>query len=286
MVSVDFYPRFDFSFEGSGHWLFFSLILNNNIMKSNIEIKAVADCLNYISSLRLAAPNDLPAGTLSAANEKESANSVAGSTVSFVAGFPALQKYDVLNSTLLAQLAANYAFDRETATEQWYRKYLEVLENVGWVLQGFSFAKFNSASAEFTMDKVVLNVIAAIATGGQLAVVSATLAALRNAGEGDRALTIFDTNGSSGAAGNFQISGATVDPDKNVSMTLGSFYFKSTEHRSRFLFWSWASTQVNMYYSSQSVTLNDQIYAMVRQAVIEKLGANAQKYIADIDLGF
>lgn len=254
-------------------------------MKNVSIVKEVRDRDSYIKSLKLAAPSESEIRELFVNDAESSANSVAGSTVSFVTGFPKLQKYDVLNSTLLAQLAANYAFDRESETEDWYRKYTEVLENVGWVLQGFSFAKYNSASTTFTMDKVVLNIIAAIATGGQLAVVSATLKALSEAGEDDKALTLLDTNGSSGPAGNFQISGATVDVDLNVSMTLGAFYFKSTEHKSRFLFWSWKSTEVNMYYSAQSVTLNDQIYAMVRQAVIEKLGSNAQKYVADINIG-
>jgi hypothetical protein len=190
-----------------------------------------------------------------------------------------------LNSTLLAQLAANFAFDRENQTVQWYQKYIEVLENVGWVLQGFAFAKFNSASASFTMDKVVLNIIAAIATGSQLAVVAPTLDALRKADQGDKALTILDTGGSSGPAGNFQISGVTIDSDKNTAMTLGSFYYKATENRTRFLFWEWKSTSVNMYYSSQSITLNDQIYAMVRTEVVKKLGDNAKKYIAEIKIG-
>ncbi len=255
-------------------------------MSNSLRIRTPNSRIDYINGLGLAASRDAPvAKRARPADEAASANTVDGSTVSFVAGFPVLQKYDVLNSTLLAQLAANFAHDRENETEQWYRKYLEVLENVGWVLQGFSFAKYNAASASFTMDKIVLTIIAALATGSQLAVVAAALNALREAGDDDKALTVFDAGGSSGPAGNFQISGATCDPDKNTSMTLGSFYFKSTEHRARFLFWEWSSQSVNMYYSAQSVTLNDQIYAMVRQAVIDKLGDNAQKYIADIQIG-
>lgn len=255
-------------------------------MSNSFRIRKPESRINYINSLGLAASRDMSATQLPTRSEEApSANAVDGSTVSFVSGFPTVQKNDVLNSTLLAQLAANFAYDRETETEQWYRKYLEVLENVGWVLQGFAFAKYNSASASFTMDKVVLTIIAALATQVQLAVVTATLNALRQAGDSDKALEVFDAGGSSGPAGNFQISGATCDPDKNTSMTLGSFYFRTTEHRARFLFWEWNSQSTNMYYSSQSVTLNDQIYATVRQAVIDKLGENALKYVADIQIG-
>ncbi|HEX3101330.1 MAG TPA: hypothetical protein VHQ01_06055 [Pyrinomonadaceae bacterium] len=257
-------------------------------MSSSLKIRTPGDRISYIRSLDLAAAQDmrdLPLTMpLEVSVDAPSASASGGSTVSFVKGFPLLQRSDVLNSTLLAQLAANAAFDREQATVEWYGKYIEVLENVGWVLQGFSFASFYSGSASFTLDKVVLNIIAAIATQNELAVVKATLDALQKSGDNDKPLKILDTEGSSGPAGNFQISGATVDADKNTSMTLGAFYFKATEHRTRFLWWEWRSAEINVYYGAQSVTLNDEVYATVRAAVKEKLGANAAKFIADIKI--
>src|SRR5262245_44005572 len=50
-----------------------------------------------------------------------------GSTVSFVAGVSAQHQADILNSTLLAQLAANKKYDREVATREWYDFYKTVL---------------------------------------------------------------------------------------------------------------------------------------------------------------
>jgi hypothetical protein len=249
-----------------------------------LAIRTPADRRAYIDSLGLAASRDMPATEVVAADEKESANAVDGSTVAFVTGFPLLQKTDLLNSALLAQLAANYAFDRENATDQWYRKYVEVLENLGWVIFGFGFTKVHNVGASFLMDKVALNVIAALATGNQLAMAIATLDALRKTGN-EKALTLFDGAASTGAAGNFQISAATCDADKNTSMTLGGFFFKSTEHRAKFLWWEWKSASVNMFYACQTVTLNDQIYSVVRADVVKKLGDNAKKYIAEIKIG-
>ena len=52
--------------------------------------------------------------------------------VSFADGVTGQQKEDLLNSTLLAQLAANGRFDREKDTLNWYETYRTVLRGVGW----------------------------------------------------------------------------------------------------------------------------------------------------------
>jgi hypothetical protein len=250
---------------------------------NSLTIRTPADRISYIRSLDLAVARDMPIATVRMDDEKESADVVDGSTVSFVSGVPALQKADVLNSTLLAQLAANKKYDRENETIEWYHFYTKILENLGWVLQGLQFAKYVSGTGTFTMDKAVLDILKVVATGNQAAAIAATLTALGDADNG-KALTIFDSGGSTAEAGAFQISCATADKDGNVAMALGAFYFKATEHHTRFLFWEWKSTSVNMYSSAQSVTLNEPYYATVRAEVIAKLGTNAKKFIAGIEL--
>jgi hypothetical protein len=59
----------------------------------------------------------------------------AASLVTFIDGVSGQQNEDVLNSTLLAQLAANRKHHRERDTPGWYDFYCTVLEQVGWVSQ-------------------------------------------------------------------------------------------------------------------------------------------------------
>jgi hypothetical protein len=94
-----------------------------------------------------------------------------GSLVSFLAGVDRQSQADVLNSMLLAQLAANKKFDREADTVGWYGFYHDVLENLGWVVQQFAFSKYDVAGSTVTVDKVVREVLAAIATENGAAVV-------------------------------------------------------------------------------------------------------------------
>jgi hypothetical protein len=129
----------------------------------------------------------------------------AGSLISFVAGLNAEEKSDVLFSTQLAQRAASAKHDRFAKTEDWYGVYVDVLERVGWIGEGFAFTDRGSSSGEFSMDKSALDVIATIATGNQLAILVKTLDTLKKLGDDDRALRIFDIQAMTELSGNFQI---------------------------------------------------------------------------------
>lgn len=256
-----------------------------------MKISATQSVFNYINELELAATSAVhlkhevkPLELLNKSTDEKSAAVDAGSTVSFVSGIPTQQKQDVLNSTLLAQLAANHAYDREKDTEQWYRKYSEVLQNIGWVTSAFGFEHYKSSSDSLQMSKVALDIIGSIASGNELDVLETTLQALNHLDPGSDAFEVFGQNGSSSDGGNFQLGTAAMDDNQDVSMCLGAFYFKANEHKTNFLFWSWSTKSVQMYTSAQNIVLNNQIYAKVRNAVIDKLGDKAQQFIKDIQI--
>jgi hypothetical protein len=127
----------------------------------------------------------------------------AGSIVSFVSGLGAEQMSDVLYSTQLAQRAASTKFDRFAQTKEWYGLYADVLDRLGWVGEGLASSQRDTSAGAFSMDKAALDVIAAVAAGGQLAILVKTLDALKKLGEGDRPLRIFDPSGDAGAERQF-----------------------------------------------------------------------------------
>ena len=111
---------------------------------------------------------------------------------------------------LLAQLAANKKFNREEQQVDWYSFYHNVLENVGWVAKDFKFVKYNSSNASFSMDKVAIELLAAIATDDELLVIKGTLDALKKLGEGSGIVEMFKTQSYKYKAGNFQVSAVTM----------------------------------------------------------------------------
>lgn len=208
----------------------------------------------------------------------------AGSVVSFVDGLDAQEKDDVLFSVLLAQRGASGAHDRFTETQAWYRKYVEILENLGWATEQMAFRRYEQGDGEFRMDKEALAVIGAIATGNQLAVLKEAIASLDKLADDDGSIQLFDFHSSQGHSGNFQLGTAQKSDNGAISMVLGAFYFRSSDDRKGFLFFKWGKQDVNFWTSVQRMTLNSKLYAGLRAEVTARLG-DGHAFIGDLQLG-
>lgn len=243
------------------------------------------DALAFINTITLAEPDAslaALAGEAAAVTEGDKAGYVdAGSLVSFVAGVPLQHKQDVLNSTLLAQLAASAQYSREKQTAEWYAYYRNVLENIGWVIGKFSYTDYSSSGAQFTADKVILKILEAIATGNDLAVVAATMEALNSLGDDDPAVKIFETSSHTANDGTFQIA-AAAESDGVVVLKIGAFGFSTTQTVTRVLWFRFETGMTKFYKGDEVINLDDQIYAQVRQAVIEKLGDKAITFVKNL----
>ena len=215
--------------------------------------------------------------------EEEQAVVSAGGIVCFVKGISLQHKADVLNSTLLAQLAANKAFDREKLTSEWYGKYREVLENVGWVISAFDFTKYKTTGSTLQVQTVVLEILAAIASQNALLITKAALAALKSLSPDKKGFKIWETSSHNSSNGNFQIS-PCIESEGNVAMALGCFHFSASSVDYAFLWYKYKSSSISLYQGAQTIVLNEQIYANVRRAITEKLGPKAVDYVAKLEI--
>lgn len=243
---------------------------------------------NYIRELPLAPldstqPHVYDPKASAFADDKEGAAVDAGSLVSFVSGLTAVHKSDVLNSTLLAQLAASKAFDRFKQTRQWYEKYCEVLAQVGWVVPTFAYREYSPSGASLQLSDAILDILSAIATGDEIKIVQATLTSLKDNPSSQGPLTLFENQSYPENVGTFQILPVGED-DGEVVMVLTALEFRSEKHVTRFLWFSWTTTTVKLFQSAQKSVLNEDVYKLVRQEVIEKLGDRASQYIKDLEI--
>ncbi len=206
-----------------------------------------------------------------------------GSLVTFVAGISAQNQADVLNSTLLAQLAANKKFDREKNTVNWYAFYRNVLENVGWVVQAFQFEKQDIGGASATVDKFVVDMLVSIAADNEMEAVTLAMKALKNLPAKDNRIVLFDHSTHSDSNGNFQIA-ACSENGGQVAMKIGAFYFSSSKNVDRLLWYDFSASHTSIYKAVQAMTLNQEVFGQVRDAVKTKLGGNARNFVADLDI--
>ena len=122
------------------------------------------DRKSFVDQLELAPPTPLSGGK--PADYKDQGFIDGGSLVSFTEKVKRHQREDVLNSTLLAQLAADKKYDRESQTDDWYNFYVQVLIEVGWDFKRFQFDKYIAQDESFKMATTIINVVGAYAKYG------------------------------------------------------------------------------------------------------------------------
>ncbi|OOE32128.1 hypothetical protein BZG04_15700 [Salinivibrio kushneri] len=244
---------------------------------------------SYIESLELATLDSaiIPEGAArrtkaAPKDNKESANVSANSVVSFTKDLPEQLRADVLNSTLFAQLAATAKHDPETDPKGWYQLYNEVLNNIGWNFPSWDFSKVQTSSQGFEISKEVIKLIKKVDVSAA-GMMSAVLDSLSADGNEDAA-NLFDSVSNPKQDANFQI-GPCAYSGSNVVMTSACMFFKATEHVHRFLWFTWKDQSTELWGSARKAELVDDVYARVRDQIIQKLGDRAEKYVMDIDLG-
>ena len=186
---------------------------------------------------------------------------------------------------MFAQLAATKQFDPYTQRTEWFKHFAKIMKIVFWVMESDAFLEYKTKSASFTVDKVFLELLAAIAIDPDVKnVIQKTLGAFKELPGNDRAVTLFYDNSGTGRSGNFQLNSATQDSHGNVVMVLGAMNFESTQHTTRFLFFTFESSSTKIFQAVQKIVLNELQYGRVRQQIIDKLGKNAHDKIADIPI--
>ncbi|MBB5986600.1 hypothetical protein [Sphingobium lignivorans] len=205
------------------------------------------------------------------------------SLLSFVDGIEGTEKQDILFSIQFAARAASGKHDRFLETPAWYRRYIEVLEQVGWAGEQFVFKAVGEREGGVRMDSEALSVIAAIATGNQLTVLTESIKALRAMADDDGMIDLFEFQASSLLGGNFQIGAVEKSTSGLLSIALGGFYFKSFDNRKKFLFIKWHEKEVNLWTAAQRMVFNPVLYAAAREPIKKRL-TDAMDFIDTIEL--
>lgn len=155
-------------------------------------------------------------------SNSESQSVVVGSdVVSFVGGVEADLRSAVANSLLLAQLAARKKVPDGERIFDWYDAYFDTLQGMGWGLAAGGFSKVEESAQGFEVHEKIMLVAASLLGPGAtvaLAVVQATVDALKAAGADNGWITIFDRETLHASAARFQM--AIVQPAEGVEVVL------------------------------------------------------------------
>lgn len=238
---------------------------------------------------------------------------VAASVVAFTDGLSQQQREDVLNSTLLAQLAANLRYERERDTIDWYAYYRTVLHQVGWrggsrrpvprhpetqfaptlkILPNLpllpvkapdlAFTRVVPKRAWFNAEATVMGLLRPRVQDDALAATSAALEKLASLDDRDRRNVIFETSAHKAGRGSFQIVSVHADKNGVVQMTIAALFFTTGETVTRVLSYNFGKNNTQMCQACDTLDLDGGIYDSVRDKVIAQLGDQASVYIDEL----
>lgn len=205
------------------------------------------------------------------------------SLVSFVADVGAQNRMDVLNSTLLAQLAANKQFPDEKNLIEWFNAYTEVLSKIGWVMTGKDFVDVSTDKNLFEVENVVLDIIGASIAGNALAIVTKTIEAFRKLSNGDSRLIAFEKNTHTSEKGTFLIASAD-ETNGIVSLNMAGFVISSRQKIVQILFFKSTNEKNSLKVATRNGTLATDTYALVRNDVQAILGEKVNEFVASLEI--
>jgi hypothetical protein len=205
------------------------------------------------------------------------------SLVSFISGVSGQNRKDVLNSTLLAQRAADKKFSNPDTVMQWYDTYMDVLTNIGWVIDTKDFSTFSASKTLFEMEDAVIKILSAMIGQNYVAIITDTLEAMKALGDDDGRIKVFESNAHQFQKGNFQI-GMANETNGVVSMHIGAFMLETQDQIRRILFFKSGNDKSSLRVYTIKGTLNNDVYSLVRNDILEKLGQTTQSYIGKLEI--
>jgi hypothetical protein len=253
-----------------------------------------AQALQFVRGVRL--PQVLRLRTRSANTEAKNTElkfdsssvqaAVVGSDlVSFGKGVPVSIRHDVINCSLLAQLAANREVRERGNLEDWYNTYFDTLANIGWLIQERGFAQYHREGNDFEANKAILLIAATLFGGAStaLAVINSTLHAMESVASGPW-LTIFKRESQHDNVGRFQITVAEANGPNDVMLGLMAFELVAKAELDQLLFFKLLSSEVILRHSSGRVTINKDIMETVSGDIHERLKAYTTSFVAELPI--
>lgn len=206
------------------------------------------------------------------------------SLVSFASGVSASKRWDILDSTLFAQLAADKKYELHTDTFEWYSRYHEVLRTIGWVTETNLFANKEIQNSAMEVKDEIIAILSTAFGGISIApLVIKVLESIKKLGDEDGSIIAFKKSTSKDEKGAFQIAYA-METDGLVTMLSGIFKITAKNVLTQVLFFKSSKDFTGVSYNVSKNTFEETAFSTVREMIIEKLGSRRQSAIAELEL--
>jgi len=171
---------------------------------------SMTDSMAYVQTLELPAVLRGMEGLEAAAPEfgdQHEAMAVGSQLAEFSERVSAAQRAAVADCLLLAQLAANKATEQSPDLMAWYRKYVDVLQGIGWTVQGMNLEDQQASATDLSVHNAIIPVLAAMLgpVGMAASLVVKVLEGLQEMDRSTPWITLFSRSSQHASGAKFQL---------------------------------------------------------------------------------
>lgn len=253
--------------------------------------KHISDAKTFVANLPIPEPHDFSFASRGAeafqaqiVDGKSQALVVGSDLVAFTEGVTAGQRQDIVNSALLAQLAANKAVSDQTDVIAWHNQYFRVLGNIGWAIQERNFETFSTASEGFEAHKAILDIAATLIgpNVATIALIKSALDALRNLGSESPWITLFNRESKHSNTARFQVTLAEEMQNGQFLVSLMAFTISAQSELTQILFFKFRTGEATLKHMSGRIAINETVLAGVREDIERKLALHAADFVRSL----
>jgi hypothetical protein len=215
---------------------------------------------------------------------KNQAQVVGSGVFSFSQGVDASVREAISDSALLAQLHANKQVDFSKNAERWFSAYGEVLQNVGWTVQDQGWSDYSAEGTQAEVNEKIVDLLTvALGPGATaVAVIIATVKALKEMAPDSPWITIFNREVQKANMARFQIGLVSTDTNGDVFVNLVACIIRAENNITQVLFFKWKNAHASFKADTQKVSINRPSLTDLGPAIRAKIRAYQADYLSSI----
>jgi hypothetical protein len=201
--------------------------------------------------------------------------------MSFMKGIEPARRRAIADSVLLAQLVANRGIPDRDRVDDWYEAYFDVLANLGWVIENRGFSEHEASGRGVEAHEAILAVAATLLgpAPAALAVVKATLDALKGLGRDNSWITLFNRDQQNAKAGRFQIALAQEDTSAGCTLSMMAFTLTAQAKLVQVVFFKVTLTEAKLRKLSTTITIDPDMLAQLHPEIQARVAAFQKTYL-------
>lgn len=244
--------------------------------------------IDFVQSVSLpdAGPSFESAPSLPTIPDGQTVITVGSQLIEFDRNTAVATRMPVVNSMLLAQLAANKAVSQATDVVAWYNKYNEVLQGVGWQVGNFEMQEQDVKSKKAHLHQEIIPVLTALlgpAVAASSLVIN-VLKGLQNMDKESQWIRLFERNSQHARGAKFAVSYIDADAQGNPQINAVSFAILAESTVTQVLFFKFSSARAHLKKASTQLSAPKTLLQATEAAIAARVTAFVTDFVANVDI--